>query len=106
MLALFLFEPIKFIKNYVTSLSESLKEQGYPITKTQQLNFTLLLSVILSCNRVFLSDVELTTMCKHTGASKWWSTKKSSLPWGKIFLFSVQIMLKSYGITGGVIAID
>ena len=32
--------------------------------------------------------------------------KKSSLPWGKIFLGSVQMMLKSYGIIEGVIAID
>ena len=66
----------------------------------------ILLSIILSCNRVCLSDVELTMIFKQTGASIYWFAKKSSLPWGKIFVFSVQMMFKSYGITEGVIAID
>ena len=59
---LFLIEPIKFIKNYVTSLAQSLNDQGYEITKIQQFKLAIILSVILLCNRVCWSDVELVTL--------------------------------------------
>lgn len=90
----------------MTSLAESLNEQGYQITKIQQFNLAIMLSVILICNRVCWSDVELTTLGKQTSKSTWWFANKSNIPWSKLFLASVQMMLKSYGIREGVIAID
>ena len=72
----------------------------------QQARLAMLLSVILICNRVCWSDVELTTMGKITSKSIWWMYSQSSLPWDVLFNASVQMMLKTYDITGGVLAID
>lgn len=103
---LFLIEPIKFIKNYVTSLAQSLNDQGYEVTKIQQFKLATILSVILLCNRVCWSDVELVTLGKHTSKTTWWFANKSTMPWSRLFLASTQMMLHTYGITEGVIAID
>ena len=103
---LFLIEPIKFINSYVSSLADSLNEQGYQITKIQHFKLAMMLSVILLCNRVCWSDVEITTLGKQTSKSTWWFANKSDIPWNKLFLASVQMMLKFYGITEGVITID
>lgn len=66
----------------------------------------MLLSVILLCNRICWSDVELTTMGEMSAKKTWWIYSKSSLPWEALFSASIQMMLKAYGITEGVLAID
>ena len=103
---MFLFQPIAFIHHYVKSLANTLSEQGYQMTQIQQLQIAILLSVILICNRICWSDVELTTMGNTKSKAIWWMYARSSIPWDKLFNASVQMMLSNYGITEGVLAID
>ena len=103
---MFLFHPIGFIKNYIATLSITLAEQGHKISRIQKAQLAMLLSVILLCNRICWSDVELTTMGEMSAKKTWWIYSKSSLPWDALFSASIQMMLKAYGITEGVLAID
>lgn len=45
-------------------------------------------------------------MGKVSSKSVWWIYKRSKLPWDALFTASVAMMLKLYGITKGVLAID
>ena len=106
MFVLFLFRPIGFIKAYVSTLSETLSAQGHKLSAIQQVRLGILLSVILLCNRVCWSDVELITMGELTAKGTWWIYSKSSIPWNMLFNASVQMMLQTYDIKKGVLAID
>ena len=92
---LFLFQPIAFINTYITTLSTTLTEQGYKISRIQRAQLAMLLSVILLCNRICWSDVELTTMGEMSAKKTWWIYSKSSLPWDALFSASIQMILKS-----------
>ena len=103
---LFLLKPIGFIRAYISTLSTTLSEQGHKISASQQLYLAILLSVILLCNRICWSDVELTSMGKISAKSVWWMYAKSKLPWDALLTASISMMLTAYGITKGVLAID
>ena len=103
---LFLVEPIQFIKTYVTLLSESLSEHGHKLTKIQQTNMAIILSVIMIYNRICWKDIETATMGQNTAKSTWWFIYKSGVPFDKLFLASTQMLLKLYGITEGILGVD
>lgn len=103
---MFLVEPVQFIKSYVTLLSETLLENGHKLTKIQQINMSIILSVIMIYNRICWKDVETATMGKHTSKSTWWFIYKSGIPFDKLFLASTQMLLKLYGITEGILGVD
>ncbi|MDC0535522.1 transposase [Francisellaceae bacterium] len=103
---LFLYSPIGFVQSYVNTLSDTLSDQGYKLSSKQKFFMGILLSVILLCNRICWSDVELTTMGKVTSKGVWWMYAKSNIPWDALFSSSVQMMLKMYGLSEGVLTID
>ena len=83
-----------------------LLEQGHKLTKIQQINMAIILSVIMIYNRICWTDVETATMGKHTAKSTWWFIYKSGISFDKLFLASTQMLLKLYGITEGILGID
>jgi len=103
-----LTESASFIKKYVTDLDESL-EQYQPnarLTFTQKAWLSFCLTGILMVNAVCWAKFERASLGDYKVAALSWMFRNSKIVWAYLFTASVMLILKQYGVTGGVLVLD
>lgn len=101
-------ESPSFIKRYVEDLNDRLEKYkpGAGLTLTQRTWLSFCLTGILIMNAVCWAKFERASLGNYKLSALSWMFRKSKIPWEYLFIVSVWLILKSHGITGGVLVLD
>jgi len=95
-----------FIKEYVQTLSESLKLEGCHLTKCQCIWLGFCLTGILLTNSINWSAYSRWSFGSYRVAALSWMFRKSKINFAKLFEKSIHQLLVVYNITEGALVID
>lgn len=101
-----LTEPLAFIRLYIESLNQSLKEINGKLTRTQMCWLGFCLTAIILTNSVCWKAWERWSGGKYTDGALSWMFRKACIPWNKLLTASIKLILKKYKIKKGVLVID
>lgn len=103
-----LYEPIAFIAHYVNMLNDILSEEqpNWKMSKIQKLWLGLVLSCMLLSNSLNWTLFDKITLGKISINGYCWMFNHGKLLWNKLMIFSVQLVIKTYKLTEGVLVID
>jgi hypothetical protein len=103
-----LTESASFITNYIETLNESLKsiKPEAQLTLTQKTWLSFCLTGILMVNSVCWAKFERASLGNYKIAALSWVFRQSKIAWNLLFRASVLLILKKYGIKGGLLVLD
>jgi len=103
-----LLSTLSFIRIYLKQLNDQIKlvNPSYRLSKAQAIWLGFVLSAILVTNSLCWAVHSRTSHGKHKESKLRWFFKKAKLPWDKLLVFSIRVILKKYGITEGVLVLD
>jgi len=101
-----LTDPLTFIKSYIESLNQSLKEINGKLTRTQMVWLGFCLTAIILTNSVCWKAWERWSGGKYSDGALSWMFRKGLIPWNKLLVASIRLILKKYNIKNGVLVID
>jgi len=101
-------EPLPFIKNYVSQLSEAIKTicPEKQLSRTQQYWLSFCVMAIMVTNSVCWSRFQKVGIGQYRIGALSWMFRKSRISWESLLQVSVCMILQRYGITEGNIGID
>ena len=79
---------------------------SYRLSKAQAIWLGFVLSAILVTNSLCWAVHSRSSHGKHKESKLRWFFKQAKLPWNKLLIFSIRVILKKYGITEGVLVLD
>ena len=99
---------LSFIRIYLKHLNDqiSLVNPSYRLSKAQAIWLGFVLSAILVTNSLCWAVHSRSSHGKHKESKLRWIFKQAKLPWNKLLIFSIRVILKKYGITEGVLVLD
>jgi len=101
-------EPLPFIKEFIQTLNQALKEQppnaGLSQRQCGWLGFCLMGIVIT--NSVCWVKFERASLGRYSLGALSWMFRRSKIPWKRLLQLSIEIILKRYGLTQGCLALD
>jgi len=105
---MFIQKPLPFIQKYLNSLDDALKEYnpGKTLSRTQKYWLGFCIMGILLTNSINWTAFARISLGQYNTTALSWMFRHSKIAWEIIFHMSLRIILKGYGITKGVLAID
>ena len=101
-----LTEPLAFIQLYIDSLNRSLKDLNGKLTRSQIFWLGFCLTAIILTNSVCWKAWERWSGGKYADGALSWMFRKAPIPWNKLLIASLKLILKKYNIRNGVLVID
>lgn len=103
-----LLKNMPFVEQFIKELNDSIGREvpEFRLTLIQQYWLSFCLSGILVTNSVCWARFERASLGNYTVSALSWMFCKSVIAWESLFLFSVKLVLSSYGITQGTLVID
>jgi hypothetical protein len=100
--------PLKFIDDYLDQLEIELKKHAdaYSLSWIQRLWISFCLMGILLTNTVCWAKFERISFKGYTQQALSWMFLHSKLPWEKLLMTSVLMLLKKFDIQEGILAVD
>lgn len=101
-------EPLPFITEFVGNINDAIREYGENsgLSPTQRYWISFCIMAIIITNSVCWANFERAGLGRYTLAALSWMFRHSKIPWEYLLCSGVRHILKSYGITKGVLAID
>jgi hypothetical protein len=101
-------EPAVFIKNFINDLDKALGglKPNAKLSRTQKVWLGFCLTGILLMNSVCWAKFERASLGRYKISALSWMFRDAKICWNIMLQASVLLILKRYGITEGVIAID
>ena len=99
---------LPFVENYTELLNDALTQHssGMELSKTQNFWLGFCITGIILTNSINWSAFARLSMGRYNKTALSWMFRHSKIAWEHLFHLSLSIILKKYGITKGVIAID
>ena len=103
-----LFNTLYFISIYVQSLSKQLQllNKGKGLSRIQICWLGFVLSGIIVSNTICWALFERISNKKHKSTKLIGMFRRAKLPWDKLVLASIKLVLARYGLTEGVLLVD
>ena len=101
-------EPLEFAKEFIEKLNEFIvsEKPGSRLSRHQRWWLAFCITAILITNSVCWARFERISLGKLTLAGISWMFRCSKTSWDRLLIHSVRTLLKTYGITEGVLALD
>lgn len=101
-------EPLDFAKEFIESINKRIETEkpGKCISRHQRWWLSFCITAIVLTNSVCWAQFERISLGRLTLASISWMFRNAKLPWERLLVNSVRVVLKSYGITNGVLVLD
>jgi hypothetical protein len=101
-------EPLEFAKEFIEKLNESIvaEKPGSTLSRHQRWWLAFCITAILITNSVCWARFERISLGKLRLAGISWMFRCSKISWNRLLIHSVRTLLKTYGITEGVLALD
>ncbi len=105
---MYIEKPLPFIKDFIDRLDLSLRETGNNnyLSKSQKYWLSFCLLSILVTNSVCWARFERYSFKAYSQAALSWMFRHSKIPWEKLLVSSIRVILNSYKIIRGVISLD
>jgi len=104
---MFCLKPLSLCRGFIEQLNESLKiHYGKKLTLSQRTWLSLCLTGILITNSVCWQRIERMTIGGYKARALSKMFRRAKISWMLLFQASIQMVLSSYGITRGVLALD
>lgn len=101
-----LSESLPFVKTYLELLDQSLNTLGGRLTKTQKFWLGFCITAIIFTNNISWKAWERWSGGKYSDGALSRMFRKATIPWSLLLMASTKLILKRYGISEGVLAID
>lgn len=101
-------EPASFIKSYLEKVNQSLRELNgeAQLTRRQQAWLGFCLTGMLLVNGINWAKFERAGLGKYKIGALSWVFRHAQIAWNTLFIASVKLTLKQYGITEGILVLD
>jgi hypothetical protein len=101
-------QPLPFIKKYVAALNEAIVTCNAQkrLSRIQHLWLSFCVMAVMVPNSVCWSRFQKVGLGRYHIVALSWMFRKSKIPWELLLQRSVQVILNTYGITEGYLAID
>ncbi len=102
-------EPLPFVKVFIEALDEVLKvhapgARGLSAIQRHWLGFCMM--GILITNSVCWARFERASVGRYSLAALSWMFRRAKIPWERLLVCSVRVLVRRYGITEGVLSLD
>ena len=101
-------EPLEFIKDYLSHLDESLKEEDPKkgLSRIQRLWLGFCLMGVLLTNSICWAKFERLSLASYSKQALSWMFCHSKISWDALLQHSIRIVLRKYGVKGGYLVLD
>ena len=101
-------EPLDFAKDFVAKISDviSVHNPGRELSRQQGWWISFCITAIVITNSVCWARFERISLGGSTLAALSWMFRRSKIPWDRLLICSLRVVLKFYGITDGVLVLD
>jgi hypothetical protein len=105
---MWLSEPLPFIEDFIDELGQGLQAQDpkLKLSGTQRWWLGFCLMGIILTNSICWARFERMSLGKYKVAALSWMFRQSKIPWAMLLQMGVSVILKRYGITGGILVTD
>lgn len=101
-------KPLPFVTMFIDTLNEAIEEYqpGWRLSGIQKAWLSFCILAILVTNSVCWAKFERASLGRYSLSALSWMFCCSKIPWERVLHMSVQVILRRYGITKGVLDID
>jgi len=105
---MFFDEPLEFVKNFIESIDQGLREydSNLRLTRIQKSWLSFCVMSIFLTRTVCWAKFERACLGTYSMAAISWMFRKSKIPWDMLLVVSTTLILQRFGITRGCLAID
>lgn len=101
-------EPLDFAKEFIKSVNQCIAEEkpGRRLSRHQEWWLAFCITSVVLTNSVCWAHFERISVGRLTLKSISWMFRRSKILWEQLLVSSVRVVLKTYGITEGVLVLD
>ena len=101
-------KPLPFVTSFIDALNQALEEYqpGWRLSSIQKAWLSFCILAVLVTNSVCWAKFERASLGTYSLSALSWMFRHSQIPWDMVLYMSVQVVLRRYRITGGVLDID
>ena len=101
-------EPLDFAKEFIKSVNQCIEKEkpGRRMSRHQQWWLAFCITSVVLTNSVCWAHFERISLGRLTLKSISWMFRRSKILWEQLLVCSVRVVLKTYGITEGVLVLD
>ena len=101
-------QPAPFVRTFVAAVDDAIREShpSHTMSATQRAWLAFCVTAVLVTNSICWARFERASLGTYALAALSWMFRHSKMPWDKLLVASVRVILQHHGITSGNLVID
>src|SRR5438128_2332376 len=101
-------KPAPFVRAFVAAVDDAIREHhpSHALSATQRAWLALCVTAVLVTNSICWARFERASLGTYALAALSWMCRHSKMPWDKLLVASVRVILRHHGLTSGTLVID
>jgi hypothetical protein len=101
-------KPAPFVRAFVDAVNDAIREHhpSHAMSATQQTWLAFCVTAVLITNSICWARFARASLGTYSLAALSWMFRHSKIPWDKLLVASVGVILRHHGITAGTLVID
>ena len=101
-------KPAPFVRTFVAAVDDAIREShpSHTMSATQRAWLAFCVTAVLVTNSICWARFERASLGTYALAALSWMFRHSKMPWDKLLVASVRVILQHHGITSGNLVID
>ena len=101
-------QPAPFVRTFVAAVDDAIREShpSHTMSATQRAWLAFCVTAVLVTNSICWARFERASLGTYSLAAMSWMFRHSKMPWDKLLVASVRVILRHHGITSGNLVID
>ena len=101
-------QPAPFVHAFVEAVDDAMRAHhpSYAMSATQRAWLAFCVTAVLVTNAICWARFERASLGTYALAALSWMFRQSKMPWDKLLVASVQVILRHHGLTSGTLVID
>ena len=101
-------QPAPFVSAFVEAVDDAIREHhpSHAMSATQRAWLAFCVTAVLVTNSMCWARFERASLGTYSLAALSWMFRHSKLPWDKLLMASVRVILRHHGLTSGTLVID
>src|SRR5437899_9439967 len=101
-------KPAPFVRTFVEAVDDAIRAHhpSHAMSATQRTWLAFCVTAVLVTNSMCWARFERASLGTYALAALSWMFRHSKMPWDKLLIASVQVILRHHGLTSGILVID
>jgi hypothetical protein len=101
-------QPAPFVRTFVAAVDDAIREShpSHTMSATQRAWLAFCVTAVLVTNSICWARFERASLGTYSLAALSWMFRHSKMPWDKLLVASVRVIVQHHGITSGNLVID